>query len=90
MKHQEIASIATSEGKERLTQQERVLQYLEEHGAITQKEALNELGVYRLASRIHNIKQAGIKVNSQRIGVRNRFGELCHVSEYILGDRDDS
>jgi hypothetical protein len=88
MKH--IASIATPEGNQRLNQQERVLQYLEEHGAITQKEALNELGVYRLASRIHNIKQRGIEVNSQRIGVRNRFGELCHVSEYILGGSYDS
>ena len=42
-----------------LTQNQRILDYLDSHGSITQLEALNELGIMRLASRISDLRKRG-------------------------------
>lgn len=42
------------------TQNQRVLDYMEETGGITQIEALRELGVMRLASRISDLRKRGV------------------------------
>lgn len=39
------------------TQNQRVLDYIAETGGITQLEALNELGVMRLASRVSDLRK---------------------------------
>ena len=67
------------------TQAQRVLDYMKEHGSITQLEALNELGVMRLASRISNLKKQGYTFESKFVSVRNRYGEECRVKQYRLG-----
>lgn len=70
------------------TQTQRILDYMREHGNITQFEALNELGVMRLASRISNLKKQGYTVDSKFITVRNRYGEECRVKQYRLGGEE--
>lgn len=42
-----------------MTQCERIVDYLDSHVGITSKEAMEKLGVYRLASRIHDLKESG-------------------------------
>lgn len=69
----------------RPTQCQRVLDYMEQHGGITQFEAMLELGVMRLASRISELKKEGHEIQSKIISVRNRYGEPCYVKEYRLG-----
>ena len=66
------------------TQCERILAYLKTHEKITQFEAIAELGILRLASRIHDLKTMGKVVVSQRETVYNRFGEPCTVSAYSI------
>ena len=44
------------------TQNQRVLDYMAETGGITQLEALNELGVMRLASRISDLRKRGYNI----------------------------
>ena len=66
------------------TQAQRVLDYMSEHGGITQFEALNALGVMRLASRISELKKCGHKITSQIVKVENRYGEMCRVKLYSL------
>lgn len=65
-------------------QTERVLEYMEKHGGITQLEA-DELAVKRLASRICDIRKAGFPIETERVTVKNRYGEKCSVSRYKLG-----
>lgn len=65
-----------------MKQKERLLAYLEEHKSITQLEALSELGILRLASRISDLKRGGYKISSSRVTVKNRYGEKCNVAEY--------
>ena len=68
------------------TQNERILDYIREYGGITQIEALKELGVMRLASRISDLRRRGYTINSSVEQVRNRYGETCRVKRYSLGE----
>ena len=67
------------------TQAERVLEYIKEFGSITQLEALRDLGVMRLASRITDLKNMGYSIESEIVTVKNRYGEKCHIKSYRLG-----
>lgn len=73
-----------------MTQEERLLDYLTENKTVTGIEALNALGIFRLASRIHNLKKQGYIISSKMITIKNRFSEDCHVSEYTLVMKNDS
>lgn len=67
-----------------MSQSERILKYMEEFGSITQIEALNDLGVMRLASRISDLKKLGFPIISEVEAVKNRYGESCHIKRYRL------
>jgi hypothetical protein len=67
------------------TQNDRILNYMKQFGGITQMEAIVDLGVMRLASRISDMKKDGIHIVSHTVPVQNRFGETCHVKRYSLG-----
>lgn len=72
------------------TQAERVLEYIEKFGSITQYEALQDLGVMRLASRISDLKKQGYPITSKVEGVKNRFQETCYIKRYSLaGEAND-
>lgn len=47
------------------TQNQRILDYIRDFGSITQLDALQDLGVMRLASRISDLRKQGV-FNSQR------------------------
>lgn len=68
------------------TQNERVLNYIREHGSITQIEALQHCGVMRLASRIADLKRRGYVISGKMITVKNRYDEECRVKQYRLID----
>lgn len=73
-----------SEMHSRPTQCERILHYMHTFGSITTREAVNDLGVMRLASRISELKKDGYKIEGQMVTVKNRFGEDCHVKQYRM------
>lgn len=66
------------------TQNTRLLVYLKKYGNITQLEALSELGIFRLASRINDLKNKGHNIIGQMIDVENRFGEKVKIKRYFL------
>lgn len=67
------------------TQNERILNYIEEFGSITQLDALRDLGVMRLASRVSDLRSKGYNIISKTESVKNRYGESCHIKRYSLG-----
>ena len=73
----------------RKTQAARVIDYIEEFGSINQLEALRDISVMRLASRISDLKKQGYHIISSRETVKNRYGEDCHIKRYSLEVRDD-
>jgi len=67
-----------------LTQQARLMEHLELHSQIDPLEAWTKLGIYRLAAVVHLLRQAGIKIKTERMEVSNRFNEICNVANYVL------
>jgi len=75
-------------GIRRRTQEDQVLSYLKTHKSITGKIAFVELGIMHLPKRINNLKKwDGIYINSERISVPNKYGEIVHISRYWLTDK---
>ena len=70
------------------TQARRILDYMNDHGSITQYEALQELGVMRLASRISELRKCGYKITSETAKVKNRWDEICRVKRYKIQRED--
>ena len=58
---------------------------MEKNGSITQFEALTEISVMRLASRISDLRKMGWPIESQMVTVSNQYGEKCRVKRYSLG-----
>lgn len=48
-----------------MTQTDKILDYIKTHGSIDPLRAMTELGVMRLASRIHDIRSLGVPVKDE-------------------------
>lgn len=66
------------------TQAERIIDYMNEFGSISQLEALRDLSCMRLASRISELRKAGYPIKSEIEAVKNRYGENCYIKRYSL------
>ena len=67
-----------------MKQTERIVRHLELFGTITSAEAMGEYGIYRLASRISDLKKMGYDIEKETIKGKNRFGEPTHFARYSL------
>ena len=68
------------------TNSERIIEYMRQHGSITSKEAVYDLGIFRLSARIHEIKK------DHPIRKRTEYktrpdGTTDHWTVYSLGDK---
>ena len=68
-----------------MTQTARVLNYIEQYGSSSPKEAY-ELGIMRLAARISELKNMGHDIVSVRESARNRYGDTVTYSRYKKAD----
>ena len=68
----------------KMTQCQRIIDYIKTFGSISTIEAFNDLSVTRLASRIHDLKGQGYNIVSSIVTSKNRFGEKVHYSVYSL------
>lgn len=66
------------------TQKQRIIKYISEFGSITQLDALRDLGVMRLASRISDLRNDGYAINGVMETGKNRYGEPIHYKRYSL------
>lgn len=73
-----------------MTQCEKILQYMEETGSITQAEAVSEFGCYRLSARIADLKKQGVAIKSEPVERKNRYGETVRFARYSLVDSENS
>lgn len=72
-----------------MTQCERIMRHLQEVGSITSAEAMQEYGIYRLASRISDLKKLGVPIQREFVKGKNRFGEETIFARYSLRDEKD-
>ncbi len=66
------------------TQCERLLRYFLAGAKLTPMNAWNELGISRLAARVHDLRKQGWQVKGEMVSVTNRWGESCRVKGYSL------
>lgn len=72
------------ENNKRPTQCARIIQYLQDFKSITQMEAIQQLGIMRLASRISELKKSGYDIEKKMIKGKNRYGEPVSWASYSL------
>jgi hypothetical protein len=67
-----------------MTQQERLLNYLNSDNSINPLQAWTQLGIYRLSDCVFRLKKTGVKIRTERMEISNRFNEVCNVANYVL------
>lgn len=70
----------------RPTQCNRLIAYMQDFGEITQMDAIKELGIMRLASRISELKSNGYAINKRMVKGKNRYGEPVSWAAYSLAE----
>ena len=65
-----------------MTQKERIVKYMDDFGSISTMEAFTQLGITRLASRIHELTRSGIAIKKEMVSSKNRYGEDVHYMRY--------
>lgn len=73
----------------KVTQCQRILDYMDQFGSISTLEAFKDLGVARLASRIHDLKSMGYNIVSETRSSKNRFDEDTHFKVYRLAEEEE-
>ena len=68
----------------RPTQCDLVIKYIRDFGSISTWQAMSDLGILRLASRIFDLKEKGYRFEKSRVYTKNRYGEKTHYDEYRL------
>jgi len=68
-----------------MTQNEMILEHLQEGHSLTPRDALEKFGVMRLAARINDLRAAGHPIRTDIIVVPTRVG-IANVAEYSLGE----
>ena len=72
----------------KITQCQRILDYMDQFGSISTLEAFRDLSVARLASRIHDLKSMGYNIKSETKSSKNRFGEKTYFKVYRLAEEE--
>lgn len=67
-----------------MSDSEKVLKYLKEHGSITSWEAIQHFHCTRLSGRIFDLKRRGFNIVSTMEEGKNSDGEVCRYARYRL------
>ena len=69
-----------------MTQCDRILEFIGEHGAITDDDAKNmRPRIHRLASRVHDLRKMGYNIVTDTIYGKNEYGKW-HCARYRMGE----
>lgn len=70
----------------KITQKDRILEYIRNFGSISSFEAYADLGITQLGARIDQLKKEGYKFKTEWESNTNRFGEKTDYKRYYLAD----
>lgn len=68
-------------------QEQRTIDFMKEHGGISNKEAIDLLGDGRVASTISRLRQKGFDIRTLRVDITNRHGEPTWYGKYVFGNK---
>lgn len=64
-------------------QEQRIAQFCKEFGSITAWQAMKELGIMRLASRIHEMRSK-YNITDMWVDDINRYGDKIRYKRYVI------
>lgn len=67
-----------------MKQTERIEQYMKDFGGITRMDAMKDLGILNLPARIKDMRESGKLIRSEKIKVKNRYGDVVEFVRYKL------
>ncbi len=67
-----------------MSQATDIIEFIRDYGSITTRQAMIFLGCYRLSSRIHEMKKAGIPIEREMITVPAHDGKDTRVARYTI------
>ncbi len=70
----------------KITQKDRIINYIRQFGSITSWEAYQDLGVMQLSARIDQLKKDGYEFRTEWETKKNRFNEEVSFKRYYLAD----
>lgn len=70
----------------KITQKDRILNYIREFGSISSWEAYADLGITQLGARIDQLKKDGYEFKTEWENKKNRYGEQTTYKRYRLVD----
>lgn len=70
----------------KITQKERIIEYIREFGSISSWEAYSDLGITQLGARIDQLKKEGHEFRTEWESDKNRYGEPVSYKRYYLAD----
>ena len=70
------------------TQKELIFNYLSEFGSITPMQAFTDLGITKLATRISEMKRDGLRLRTEAVRSKNRYGKDTMYARYTMEDND--
>ena len=70
--------------KPKVTQHQRIFNYMRSHRIITPMDAYEKLGVTKLSTRIGEMKTLGVWIGKEYADGRNRYGEKVRFMRYWL------
>ena len=65
-----------------MTQQQRIMKYIDDFGSISPMEAIQDLGITKLATRISELIDAGVGIMKEDERSKNRYGETVRYKRY--------
>lgn len=68
----------------KVNQRQRIINYINQFGSITSKDAYDDLGITQLATRIKELKDQGYKFETKWESSKNRYGERVDFKRYYL------
>lgn len=70
----------------RITQKDRILEYIRNFGSISSFEAYANLGITQLGARIDQLQKEGYQFKTEWEQKKNRYGEDVSFKRYYLVD----
>lgn len=67
-----------------MTQQERIVKYIEDFGSISPMEAFYDLGITKLATRISELERKGVIFSKHIEKSKNRYNQPVHYMRYSI------
>ena len=69
---------------EKLNQRMKIIEYMRSNDGITSLEAIENLRILRLASRIHELVKLGYDIDKETVYKHKEDGSVIHYTKYTL------